>query len=317
MLDMETMMTKIKHIFQPTAHTCGPSCLYMVFKYLTNRQSVDSEMNFTIEDIALICGTDWEVGTPPDRMEKGMKELDIKYIEHINTPNPFNHLQSVIDSGNIPIVRTITKGAPHWIIVDGYKDYQNDGIVLYNILDPWLGEIKYTEKELNDIWTVRDYQFFEIKNIPSETFQITIGIATDEINEVLERTYPVFEQHLSKRNFKDIVMDETNWDISLKLYANNELIGFYLLGSTQLTSLLNESKFEGLNGVQGVLLTVNPTYRNRGLGNMLKDYPKTMGYDYIWGEQLKSLGNLEDWLKRRELILETEDIYITCEIFKI
>lgn len=309
-------MTKIKHIYQPTAHTCGPACLYMVFKYLTNRQSVSSDVNFTIEDIALICGTDWEVGTPPDRMEKGMKELDIKYIEHINSPNPFNFLQSVIDNGNIPVLRTITKDAPHWIIVDGYKDYENDGIILYNILDPWLGEIKYTEKDLEDIWAVRDYQFFEIKNVPSEKFQINIGIGADEIDDVLERTYPMFAQHLSKKNFKDIVMDETNWDISLKLSnSNNELIGFYLLGSTQLTTLLSDSKFEGLNGVQGVLLAVNSDYRNRGLGNMLKDYPKTMGYDYIWGEQLKSLDNIEDWLKRRELILETEYIYITCEIF--
>jgi len=53
-----------------------------------------------------------------------------------------------------------------------------------------------------------------------------------------------------------------------------------------------------------------------GWGNKLKDAPKTLDVDYIWGQQFKGLNNLEDWLKRRELIHETQDIYITAEIIK-
>ena len=153
----------IKHIYQPSPITCGPSCLYMVFKFIVNRQGLglDADIKYSVEDIALICGTDWEVGTPPDRMEKGMDGLGIKYVEYINSPRPFELLKTIIDSGNIPILRTITKGAPHWIIVDKYDIY-SDGSTLFNVLDPWLGEIKYTEKDLDSIWSVRDYQFFEI-----------------------------------------------------------------------------------------------------------------------------------------------------------
>ena len=172
---MKSMMITIKHIYQPTANTCGPACLYMVLKYLVNRTGLglDAEIKYTVNDLAIICGTDWEVGTPPDRMEKGMKALDIKYVEYINSPSPFELLQSVIDSGNIPILRTITKGAPHWIIVDDYTIYQNDGMVLYNVLDPWLGEIKYSERDLVDVWGIRDYQFFEVIVPPHLRYDVT------------------------------------------------------------------------------------------------------------------------------------------------
>jgi len=159
---MKPMMMTIKHIYQTNPITCGPSCLYMVFKFISNKQiGAYSDVKYTIEDIATICGTDWEVGTPPDRMEKGMNSLGIKYVEHINHEKPFDFLKDIIDKGNIPILRTITKGAPHWIIVDKYNIYF-DGSVLFNILDSWLGEIKYTQKDLNEIWSARDYYFFEI-----------------------------------------------------------------------------------------------------------------------------------------------------------
>jgi hypothetical protein len=35
-----------------------------------------TDSNFpTIDEIAIICGTDWFVGTPPDRMKIGMEAL--------------------------------------------------------------------------------------------------------------------------------------------------------------------------------------------------------------------------------------------------
>jgi hypothetical protein len=64
------------------------------------------------------------------------------------------------------------------------------------------------------------------------------------------------------------------------------------------------------------LLAVDKSIRGMGWGNKLKDYPKTLGIDYIWGQQLKTLNNLNDWLKRRELVGETNSVYITAEIFK-
>jgi hypothetical protein len=62
-------------------------------------------------------------------------------------------------------------------------------------------------------------------------------------------------------------------------------------------------------------LVVDKEIRGQGWGNKLKEYPKTLEVDYIWGQQLKTLNNLEDWLKRRELLGETVGVYITAEIF--
>lgn len=150
---------KIKHQYQPTGNSCGPTCLHMVYSFLEARQNdlpFDTEIKYTIDDICTMCGTDWIVGTPPDRMETGMKALGINYTEYVCSPRPHELLRKVIADKNIAIVRTITKGVPHWIIVDGFSG------TLYNVLDPWQGEIQYYQSELEDIWAPRQYQFFEI-----------------------------------------------------------------------------------------------------------------------------------------------------------
>lgn len=144
---------------QPTGNTCGPTCIYMVLNYITNKSNdllFDVHISKPILEIAEDCGTDWLVGTPPDRMIRGFNKYNIKYVEYTHSPNPYLLLKKVIDSENIPIVRTITQGVPHWIIVNGYDNEK------YNILDPWLGQIQYTQEQLDNIWSLRQYQFFEI-----------------------------------------------------------------------------------------------------------------------------------------------------------
>lgn len=153
------MKITIRHKYQPTGNTCGPTCIYMALNYIINKPNdlpFDIHILHTVDEIAEACGTDWVVGTPPDRMEKGFKKYDLKYIEYIHSPQPYELLKKIIDSGNIPIVRTITHGVPHWIIVNGYDDN------IYYVLDPSSGEIKYTQEQLDHIWSKRQYQFFEI-----------------------------------------------------------------------------------------------------------------------------------------------------------
>lgn len=147
---------------QPTGNSCGPTCLYMALEYFENGKNdlpFDTVIPYTIKDICNMCGTDWIVGTPPDRMEKGMKALNFKYVEHMCSPRPYELLRKVIDDEHIPILRTITKGVPHWIIITGTNFVYED---IFNVLDPWQGKIEYTEKELDKIWKVRQYQFFEV-----------------------------------------------------------------------------------------------------------------------------------------------------------
>lgn len=164
----------IKHFYQPTGNTCGPTCLFMVYNYKYNINISPK----TIKEIEIECGTDWVVGTPPDRMIKGMKLLNLDFVEYIHSPNPYVLLKSVIDSKNIPILRTITKGVPHWIIVSGYKIDEETKAIKYQILDPWQGEIVYDEKSLDEVWVKRQYQFFEIL----KTKKIIIDPLTGQVN---------------------------------------------------------------------------------------------------------------------------------------
>ena len=150
----------IEQFYQPSGNSCGPTCLFMVKEYLFNHtdsaERTLEKNNFIIDEISELCGTDWVVGTPPDRMIKGMNCLGMKFVEYQSSPRPFQLLRTVIENNNIPILRTITKGVPHWIIVTGYIGFD------FQINDPWQGKIIYSEKELNDIWECRQYQFFEL-----------------------------------------------------------------------------------------------------------------------------------------------------------
>ena len=110
----------------------------------------------SIDDICIECGTDWVEGTPPNKMKIGLDKLNINYIEHIHEIEPYQSLKNVIDKGNIAIVRTITKNVPHWIVIHGYNDD------VFDVNDPWLGPIKYNESQLDSIWKIRDFFFYEI-----------------------------------------------------------------------------------------------------------------------------------------------------------
>ena len=356
------MKMTIKHMYQPTGNTCGPTCLYMVKHFLANYPNdlpFDIELRLKIDEIANMCGTDWIVGTPPDRMIKGMKELKIPYVEHYKSPRPYELLKKILDDGNIAIVRTITRGIPHWIIVHGYEENK------YNVADPASGPIVMSEKQLDIIWSLRQYQFFEIlvpekteagyvyapftvveeepivigdfqpneiiasryaqkeinpnyygKIMITEELKIQKGIPEERYTEVIDWTFPYFQHVTDGDYFNAILRQEANWENSLLLLNDkDEIKGVYLLGDQPVSSLVKTDEYKDLKGVEGVVLAVDESLRGKGWGTKLKDYPKTMGYDYIWGQQLKTLNNLEDWLKRRVLVAETKSVYITLEKF--
>lgn len=144
----------IKLVNQPTGNSCGPTCLYMI------NNSLFGNEHQSIDEISTACGTDWIVGTPPDRLEKGLKYLGVNYIHHQNILRPFEKLVDLINIGNVCVLRTITKQVPHWIIIDNFEDI--DGKLIFNVIDPWLGYLKYNVDDLEGIWKQREYECFEI-----------------------------------------------------------------------------------------------------------------------------------------------------------
>ena len=144
------------------------------------------------------------------------------------------------------------------------------------------------------------------------------GIELNQIEEVLDYTYPFFKHVISRGGFDYYMkgLSNANWKKSLLLLDDEDNIkGAYILGNLQLPSQYVQYKYIGLTGVEGLLLAIDESIRGQGWGNKLKEYPKTLGYDYIWGQQFKGLNNLNDWLKRRELVATTSEVYITAEIF--
>jgi len=146
--------------------------------------------------------------------------------------------------------------------------------------------------------------------------QIKKGIPEELIDNVLEFSYPYFNHLMGKYSYEEYLKSVTDWGVSAMLFDDDgKMLGTYLLGDHQITDFVTASKYDNLVGVEGVLLVVDSTIRGMGYGNKLKDYPKTLGVDYIWGQQFKGLKNLDDWLKRRELVATTSEVYITAEIF--
>lgn len=142
------------------------------------------------------------------------------------------------------------------------------------------------------------------------------GIPSNRVSEVLNYSYQFFSHVMEKRDFDYYMrtLANINWGVSVLLLDDEDNIkGTYILGNHQITSMLDADEYVGLNGVEGVLLCVDESIRGLGYGNQLKDYPRSLGYDYIWGQQFIPLGNLNDWLKRRELVGQTEQVYITAE----
>jgi|694.fasta_scaffold02127_1 hypothetical protein len=126
-----------------------------------------------------------------------------------------------------------------------------------------------------------------------------------------------FEHVMDKEYFKYYISWTVDFENSLMLLDDDEnIVGAYLLNDNQIIHFVKDAdRFKDLNGVEGILLFIEEQHRGKGWGDKLKDAPKDLGYDYIWGQQFKGLNNLQDWLKRRELITEIDNIYITAQIF--
>jgi hypothetical protein len=109
-------------------------------------------------------------------------------------------------------------------------------------------------------------------------------------------------------------------DNSVIAEVNGDIAGFYFLRPKNIPEKVNPelySELKNLTGLEGVALGVLPKYKNLGIGKKLIEYPKSLGYDYIWGYQYESLKNLKDWLKRRKYFGfdDDENAHVTYQIY--
>ena len=62
-------LENIKHIYQPSDISCGPTCLMMVANYF--------EIETSIPELMKTCGTDELTGTTSEKMIKGLNYLNL------------------------------------------------------------------------------------------------------------------------------------------------------------------------------------------------------------------------------------------------
>ena len=124
--------------------------------------------------------------------------------------------------------------------------------------------------------------------------KIVRGIPNKYISEILDWSIH-FNHIMDESSFRNYVNFMSEFEISFMLIDEKEnIVGVYTLLKNEIyEEFPNTEKYEGLDGVEGILLFVEEAYRGKGWGNKLKDMPKEIGYDYVWGRQHKNLNNLD------------------------
>lgn len=306
----------VKHLYQPDGISCGPTCIKMVGDFY--KGEVDS-----IDEICKHCETDNITGTPPERMKKGLDKLGIQYVEHIDEADPFQSLRDIIDNGGVGVLRTFTHKVPHWIVVHSY-DAENQHV--FNVNDPWLGQLTYDEDQLDEIWKDRNYFYYEVlKENQEEIDEHNYGgqVSLRPYNEATdaEVIFNKLEEVYKKIGWpKEAIWNELqpiDSSLSIVTEVDGNVAGFYIIKDEPIPMLGKEEDkvLANLHGVEGVALGIFDEYKNYGIGKEMIEHPKTIGVDYIWGLQLKGLGNIDDWLKRRKLYADVGSMYITYQIF--
>lgn len=303
LIESKPKINNLALIRQERGYDCGPTCLKMLL----------GPSSPSILQICKMCGSDAMTGTDDVRMASGMEYLGIRY--RVGFGKSTQALEDVLARGNTVVLRTLTRGIKHWVVVYGW-----DGDVFY-VNDPWLGSIRYSPKEIEAIWKPRDYFYFEILRNLKESADV-------EIREMTEADLPVVEQAMlvvfkGILDPKELIYYAHAHDTRLSKIAEvgSKFSGFYLLQEKSILEVVDHETiidkdlqyYEHKRGLEGVALGVLPEFRGSGVGHALKEVPRLMGFDYIWGYQLKNLKNIDFWLRRRRVIADSGDLYITLE----
>lgn len=141
------------HSFQQAGHTCGPTCVKMVADFLGAQYG-------DIDEIIELCGCNTKTGTVDTGIKNALDSLGIENERNPHREDPeeaMGYLNALLENGDIFIMRTLTKGIKHWIIVYGKRNG------LFLVADPWLGKITYDQNQIINIWQPRDFDGFLVK----------------------------------------------------------------------------------------------------------------------------------------------------------
>lgn len=292
-------MRRLSPIEQPDEITCGPSCLKMVGDLHGCAAGIG------VQSLGDLCGTNPFAGTTDAGMRRGLDGMGLGYAEH--APGGVDGLREGLARGSTFLLRTLTMDVKHWVAAAGVLP---DGS--FRILDPWLGERALDDRQIDAICAPRGWQVFEVpaRQDPRGFLRMTslercwdqaVALAEDTFAAVFPRDLVAGELEVADRS------------LSRALWVGDRFAGAYFLSRTPLRDDIANGRMDGLSAICGEGLAVAPEFKGRGYGSMLRALPSRMGADYVWGTQLKSLRNLKDWLKRREVVGESQNCWVTLE----
>jgi GNAT superfamily N-acetyltransferase len=112
----------------------------------------------------------------------------------------------------------------------------------------------------------------------------------------------------------------TDWNESRLIRIDGKVAGAYALFIRDIPYLHGEKEdtnryrtgWRKGKGVEGIALAVEPEYLGKGIGKKLREYPESTGrFAYSWGRAYKSLNNLDQWLKHRRLVYDSDELNFT------
>jgi len=286
--------TERRALHQPDGITCGPTVMKMTADRFGCGQGL------SIKNIGDLAGTNAQTGTTDLEMHKGLAGLGMRYTEH--NPGSLPLLRECLSRGSDVALRWMYGPMKHWVLAVG--DY-GDGT--FDILDPSMGRRRMTGKELDRFSSGRNWQMFEIHSDQNSAFFLSQRPLGQEWGPAIAIAEDAFE-HVSKRDMIKYELMVANPTISPTLWIGETMIAAYFMRPK---ILLHDAAH--LDGIQGLGLALVPPYRGRGYGSMLRAWPARTGIDYVWGAQLRTLCNIEDWKKRRIIFREAPFGYITVE----
>ncbi len=139
-----------------------------------------------------------------------------------------------------------------------------------------------------------------------------------DIDHILEMCVGLFTEAVGHEYHNYFFYFMSAFSISRKAVLDGKIIGCYLLNEDSIFG--NDINFredmdtyKSGKPLQGVALGILKQYRGLSYGRQLRNSVLEMAqYDYIWGYQVKSLNNLDNWLRHgRRLVGEIKDSYVT------
>lgn len=142
----------------------------------------------------------------------------------------------------------------------------------------------------------------------------------EDLDYVISMCGDIFSEHDTMASDPLKMEFFTQLNVSYKAILNGEIIGCYLMNEDAVINVREDfiisediSPYKSRKGIHGVVLALKPEFHGNGYGRKLRDTPRILGsYDYIWGYHVKSLGNIDNWLRYgRRIIGENDACWVT------